>query len=346
MQTLFFRLLARDDKEATLRSAIATVNRGELAAHLFHVDPSSFRQVHGSPFAYWVSERIRQLFRDLPPFESEDRRLRLGDHPSDDFRYLRLRWEIPPDSKSLEWLAYYKGCQNRTYFDETCLVVDWDSARKPYRGFYGRPGRSNERPSNYQYFLLPGLTCPNRPHLRGYFSHVPPGGIFGHTSPMLHLPAKDHWSTCAILNSNAFIGLLHLLMPRGSYGGQTLKYEVGYVRSVPIPLIATTDKSRLEQCAKTSYELSRSLLTTSNTSHVFCLPALLQVTGDTLVERIAGWQARLDDTQRRLADCQRQIDEIAFRLYGIDGEDRRAIEEGVATPTPSDEETEESEDDS
>jgi hypothetical protein len=41
----------------------------------------------------------------------------------------------------------------------------------------------------------------------------------------------------------------------------------------------------------------------------------------------------------------KQVD-IAFRLYGIEGEDRRAIEEGVATPTPSDEETEESEDDS
>jgi hypothetical protein len=31
---------------------------------------------------------------------------------------------------------------------------------------------------------------------------------------------------------------------------------------------------------------------------------------------------------------------------GIEGEDRRAVEEGVATPTPSDENTEESEDDS
>ena len=55
MQTLFFRLLARDDKEATLASAIATANRGELAAHVFHVDPSSFRQVPGSPFAYAAS---------------------------------------------------------------------------------------------------------------------------------------------------------------------------------------------------------------------------------------------------------------------------------------------------
>ncbi len=119
-------------------------------------------------------------------------------------------------------------------------------------------------------------------------------------------------------------------MPRGSYGGQTLKYEVGYLRSVPIPSIDTTDKPRLEQCAKTSYELFRSLSTTSNTSHVFCLPALLQVTGDTLVERIAGWLERLDDTEQRLAYCQRQIDEIAFKLYGIEREDRLALELAVA----------------
>jgi hypothetical protein len=31
------------------------------------------------------------------------------------------------------------------------------------------------------------------------------------------------------------MALLHLLMARGIQGGQTLKYEVGYVRSVPIP---------------------------------------------------------------------------------------------------------------
>ena len=41
----------------------------------------------------------------------------------------------------------------------------------------------------------------------------------------------------------------------------------------------------------------------------------------------------------------KQVD-IAFRLYGIEGVDRRAIEEGVATAAPSDEETEEPEDDS
>jgi len=84
--------------------------------------------------------------------------------------------------------------------------------------------------------------------------------------------------------------------------------------------------SKLDQRAKTSYDLSRLPLSSTNTSHFFYLPALLQVPGGTLVDRIAGWQARLEDTERQLADCQRQIDEIAFQLYGIGGEDRLALE--------------------
>ncbi len=109
MQTLFFRLLARDDKEATLRSAIGTANRGELAVHVFHVDPSSFRQVPGSPFAYWVSDRIRRLFRELEACEGSGRKVRYGGINGDDFRYLRLFCERPAQS-ILTWCPYQTRC--------------------------------------------------------------------------------------------------------------------------------------------------------------------------------------------------------------------------------------------
>jgi len=325
-KTVFIRLLQADEKATALSDAIASISEGGTANAAVHaVDTVSFSQVPGSAFAYWVSERVRRLFRALPPFESEGRRLRLGDH----FRYLRLRWEVPVASKTHEWVEYYKGGTNRPYYDETCLVVDWDSSRKTYRNFHGRPGRSSERPSNYQYFLLPGLTCPNRPHLRGYFSHVSPGGVFGHTSPMLHLPAEAHWSTCAILNSGAFVSLLHLLMARGSHGGQTLKYEVGYLRSVPIPATSSNEHSMLTESAEAAYRLARSLSTGTETSHVFCVPELLQAVGDTLEERIARCRARFEDSEGQSADRDRQIDEIAFRLYGIHRADRLALQEAV-----------------
>ena len=95
--------------------------------------------------------------------------------------------------------------------------------------------------------------------------------------------------------------------------------------------------------------MKRSLDTVNETSHVFHLPALPQVPGETLAARTAAQQARVADADHQLAENQREIDDIAFRLYGIDGEDRRMMEAGAgaaASPGPDGDGDDESEDES
>lgn len=75
-----------------LGDAVSAVREGREANTAVHaVDPASFRQVPGSPFAYWVSERVRRLFTELLPFEVEGRWVRSRAHGSNDFRYGYLR---------------------------------------------------------------------------------------------------------------------------------------------------------------------------------------------------------------------------------------------------------------
>ncbi|MBP1467702.1 DUF559 domain-containing protein [Candidatus Chloroploca sp. M-50] len=52
----------------------------------------------------------------------------------------------------------------------------------------------------------------------------------------------------------------------------------------------------------------------------------------TLTARAAAWAAHVATIEAHLAAHQREIDELAFQLYGIDGEDRWAIEAGTETP--------------
>ena len=91
---------------------------------MYTVDPASFWQVPGSPFAYWVSERIRRLFTELPPFEGEGRMVRVGLQTSDDFRFVRAWWEIEPGkildgANGLDWreepTAFQACCRRRTF---------------------------------------------------------------------------------------------------------------------------------------------------------------------------------------------------------------------------------------
>src|SRR5271157_856531 len=331
MQTLFFRLLARDDKEATLRSAIATVNRGELAAHVFHVDPSSFRQVPGSPFAYWVSDRIRRLFRELEACEGSGREVRYGGINGDDFRYLRLFCERPARS-ILTWCPYQKGGEYSACYSDIHLVVDWDPSRRTYRGFTGLPGRTSELPANYECYFRPGITWSRRSQQGMSMRVLLAGCVFSDKGPVIFSDEHVSLPLLAIINSPPFRSLLALQMAFGSY-------EVGVIQRTPVPDMSYAEGGQLGKLAFANINLKRDLDRVNETSHVFHLPALLQVPEGTLAERVASWRSRVGEVDKQLAENQREIDDIAFRLYGIEGVDRRAIEEGVATPTPSDEET-------
>ena len=67
MSTLFFRLLQHDDKSVALAKAVDAVRTGRSSEIVHEVTPESFRKVPGSPFAYWVSESLRELFLSLSP---------------------------------------------------------------------------------------------------------------------------------------------------------------------------------------------------------------------------------------------------------------------------------------
>jgi hypothetical protein len=98
-----------------------------------------------------------------------------------------------------------------------------------------------------------------------------------------------------------------------------------------VPDLDNPDGERLGELALQCVELKRNLDRANEISHVFHLPALLQCPTGTLAERSAARAQRVAATEQQLAAHQQAIDDIAFRLYGIEGEDRRAIEQSTAS---------------
>jgi hypothetical protein len=143
----------------------------------------------------------------------------------------------------------------------------------------------------------------------------------------------------AVLNSRAFQSVINVQV--AAVDGAARSYEVGVLQGCPIPTGDRQLQNTLSSLSARAWSLKRSLDTITETSHAFLLPALLQGEGPTLAARAAAWDARVAATEAELAAIQRQIDDIAFDLYGIDGEDRARIEaESGAAPavTPTDEE--------
>ena len=57
----FIRLLKTDDKAEGLRSAIQSLHDGIAHPDVYYAHEKSFRQIPNSPFAYWVSDRVRRI---------------------------------------------------------------------------------------------------------------------------------------------------------------------------------------------------------------------------------------------------------------------------------------------
>ena len=103
--TIFMRLINQEDKFDGLLDAARAIRSGSSTPYTYEVDAGDFSKIPRSPFAYWISKRIRGLFVEIESFELEDRTARAGLQTSDDFRFLRLKWEVLSGKGRGDWRA-------------------------------------------------------------------------------------------------------------------------------------------------------------------------------------------------------------------------------------------------
>jgi hypothetical protein len=347
---LCYRVLDHSQKEHALLDML----RNPQDPDYFVTSPQAFQDVPGAPFSYWVSERIRRLFTELPPFGGQDRTVKQGLATADDFRFLRAWWEVSParildGANGPDWrgdlIAFQAWCRQRTfdgrcwvpfakggayspYYADLHLVVNWERDGKRIKEFVVTlPGTSHwsRRVASDSYYFRPGLTWPRRTNGLS-FRALPAGCVFGDKGPVAFVPHESRTSLpalAAMMNSGGFYLLVRILVARVSLAQS---FEVGLVKSIPVPDLTGWSGEKLSELAQSAVMLKQSLDTANETSHVFVLPAVLQGPGNTLIERAETWRVRVADAAGELASLQQHIDEVTYRLYGIAGEDRQAIQ--------------------
>ncbi|BDV01248.1 hypothetical protein TDMWS_13330 [Thermodesulfomicrobium sp. WS] len=316
--SLFLRLLAEDDKAAALHTLCARLRQGENDPRLFTVAPAAFDTVPGKPFAYWVSDAVRQTFQRLPPFESEGRTVKQGLATADDFRFVRAWWEADRSATPGQWFPFAKGGAYSPFYADVYLVVNWAQEGAEIKNNLNERGgvRSNVwmlRDTALHYFFRPGLTYTSYTNL-GFGPRVMPVGcIFSVAGMGIHgVTLAD----LALLSSTGFQSMLYLTADHR-------KWEAGVIQRTPIPHSDNEEQTKgLTQLARRAWSLKRTLDTVEETSHAFLLPAALR--------------GRLGDfdppaIEAELSRIQAEIDAIAFDLYGFSEADRAAVQANLGT---------------
>ncbi|MDD5368149.1 MAG: hypothetical protein PHQ40_03610, partial [Anaerolineaceae bacterium] len=331
---------------------MTSLNRGDLTPDTYHVDPAHFSSITGSPFAYWVGDVLRQLFRKLPSISSSGVTVQHGASSKNDFRFLRIWWEVLATKvgKGRRWYPFAKGGQYSPFYSDVHLLINWENDAEEIRQYIlnqypylaGNTGWIIHPENSY---LSPGLTWPRR--TSGFSVRIlPKGCIFADKGPTAFVDGDDPnqlQSLLAVMNSRAFFRLVQIQLARTELAQS---FEVGIIQNTPVPIRTCEESSRLSELAFEAYRLMRQVSCFNETTHIFQLPSILLLNLPTAIPASATTPAvpttaataipapiaqatrtitataaevatREMNRQRSLAEIQHQIDILVANLYGV-----------------------------
>lgn len=338
---VYIRLLKDADRPGGMAAAVAADRHGEADRRVFRMANDDFAAIPGSPLAYWMSESLRRLFEDFPRLEGTAADVRQGLATADDFRFVRIVWEVDPrgvgfsreDSlRGARWVPFAKGGDYSPYWSDIHLVVEWErdgervkahvNERYPYLD-----GKAEWVVKNQDFYFRPGLTWPPRTN-SGFAPRVLPAGCaFGHKGPAA-IPYTEPDAALAYLNSRLVQALLDASVAAGeetTSGGASRSYEVGMVQNLPWPLARGMSLPELGVGGRALIDQAAEADRHDETARLF---ADLGHFGSATISELAEARHRVhEDRVVAMLRTSYDVEQLLFEHLKIDEEGRRYLDE-------------------
>ncbi len=298
--TLFFRLVDVEVSEKS-ENLLGAIRAGTKT---FEATAEQLGSIPGTPFAYWIGDAVRDLFRTAARFESDGRIARKGLTTSDDDRYVRVWWEVSPVRLGSRWANYAKGGEAMAFYADVHCVVRWSWEQRTIPGYVGRAGRESETVECADLMGRPSLTWPLR---AASFtpSILPRGCVFSARGYVIQAEQADLPWVLGLTASAAFDYLFKTCLGRTGHP----EFVVGVLQNLPVPELPALSRAMLAEKALEAWSIQKGQNSTSEISHSFILPRSSR-------ERLGLLAA--GEAHSRLADLNAELSTFAARAYGLD----------------------------
>lgn len=245
MKSFYVRALDAVDKEQRLLDACRDVVDGSSNDAVFLLENESLRSIPGKPLAYWCTSVFLEVFKGTDCFANNDRRAFVGLQTSDDFRFVRLNWEIEPEQYYSKWFPLAKGGEYLPYYSDIHLCVNWSASGYEIKNFRDKNGKLLSRPQNTDYYLRSGITWPERT-TSGFCPQVlPEGVIFSQVGLAMFMSGeKDVIEWLLTLHTRIYQYIIELLIGLGEEtvsGSAGRHYTSGMISKLPFPSMGGTN---------------------------------------------------------------------------------------------------------
>jgi hypothetical protein len=331
----YFRLVKEPDsnsKRKRFEDALVKIKAGETDPLVYRYHQGDFDAIPGSPWAYWLSRDVRNLFIHNDALSTVSKRPNPG-NTSYNFRFLRFYWEVRRSAFGVDknWILYSKGGGFKKWYGNNRVVISWLPA---VRDFYRKDSVARITDEEYWYRVAATYSSIST---KGFsVRYFPPLGVYDRGGPALIFDSSEKVLPClGILNSEFVAYLLKLINP-------TVNFQGGDLDRLPMPSPEKIKNSELATFVQECINLSIMNSAEDETTIDFISPLWEGSLKKSIII--------LGNRNEKLLALGQQIDDEVYRLYEIEGDEREAIEvelaEAVSREGDSEEPGEESGNDS
>ncbi|NLJ39217.1 MAG: hypothetical protein GX432_10700, partial [Candidatus Atribacteria bacterium] len=307
-----------NDKMKMLKEITLNAKNKNLSRWAFFFDQSRFHLIPGSPFVYWISDDIRNLFTKFKPLQ-KFAVVAQGLATADNDRFLRFWWEVNNEDISQDyktdhkkWVMYAKGGPFNKWYGNLWWVVNWENGGREIKEF------ENSVIRNESYYLKEGINFSQTTSSSFSARYSPHNIIFDVVSSSIFSEYIDLFLFLSITNSMFLNVILNVLNP-------TVHYQVGDLKNIPIP-DSIEKNTKLGPLAQANIDIKKSLYSFHLIERDFKNDplswGLVQVrnlanTKKIIPEALKAFLVHKAQIEAQLLINEAKVDEEVFRLYEL-----------------------------
>lgn len=287
--------------------------------YFYKTDENNFIKIPGSPIAYWLTQKLYEIFNTAPSLESLGD-AKVGLQTSDTHRFLRLWTELDinkihlkKDSYSQKWFPLCKGGVYRKWYGNNDYVVNWENDGYEIKNFRDLKGKLISRPQNTQYYFLAGITW--NLITSGSFSvrYYPRGMIFDVSANSFFTKNKEYNEyILAFLNSKIANIMSKILNP-------TINFSPGVANKLPV-CIENNKVNKVKELTIKNIQISKNDWDSFETSWDFTIHPLIENKVNTISEAYSLWDAECNEQFNQLKANEEELNRIFINIYGLQDE--------------------------
>jgi hypothetical protein len=279
----YIRLTDYKDSDSKEQGFFKSENR-------YEAKQSDFEKIPGSPIAYWVSDRVKQIFdNDLI---SEKFITRLGLSTANNDVFLKLWNEVSfhkigfnienreyAISSKIKWFPYEKGGEFRKWFGNHEYLVNWFNDGEEIRSFSNEEGKIRSHNYNLDFIFKSGITWSDVTMGTIGFRFMPLGYLFDGRGSSGFINDIEYFNYIfGFLNTKISAKLTNIINP-------TIAINVGEIAKLPIifPKKEST-KQQIDSLTQECIDISKEEWDSRETSWDFTKNELLKHKSDLKLE--------------------------------------------------------------